>query len=73
MLLRPLNIVAIFFIKQYQKVSKNKKSKCLFYPTCSNYSILSYKKYNFFKASAFTLLRLRDCHPFSNRSYIDYP
>lgn len=72
-LLYPLNILVIFLIRIYQRASINKKSKCLFYPSCSNYSILAFKKYNFIKAMGLTIFRLRDCNPFSIKSYIDYP
>jgi putative membrane protein insertion efficiency factor len=67
------NEIAIFFIKIYQRITIKKDHKCLYYPTCSNYGILAYKKYNFIEATKKTISRIRDCHPFSIRSYIDYP
>jgi len=69
----PLTKIVIFFITMYQRASINKKSKCMFYPSCSNYSIIAFKKYPFPIAMGKTMLRLRDCHPFTKRSYIDYP
>lgn len=68
-----INIIPIFFIKLYQKITKNSAHKCLFYPSCSNYSIISYQKYPFPIATKMTINRIRDCHPFSNRPYLDYP
>ncbi|RXZ80980.1 membrane protein insertion efficiency factor YidD [Paenibacillaceae bacterium] len=68
-----INWLPVLFIKVYQKFYKRKQPKCLHYPTCSSYAILAYKKYNFVKATKITIQRIRDCHPFSNRSYIDYP
>ena len=68
-----INIFAIQFIKLYQTLTKNKKHKCLHYPTCSNYGVIAYKKYSFIKATSKTINRIRDCHPFSNRKYIDKP
>lgn len=67
-----VNEIAIQFIRLYQRIPKKKK-KCLHYPSCSNYGLLAYQKYNFIKATKRTINRIRDCHPFSNRSYIDYP
>jgi putative membrane protein insertion efficiency factor len=46
---------------------------CLHYPTCSQYGLLAFRKYGFRKAVRITMSRCRDCHPFSDRPYIDYP
>jgi hypothetical protein len=67
------NKIAIISIRIYQNNAKNKKHKCLHYPSCSNYSILAFQKYGFLKAFSLTIYRIRDCHPFSNRPYLDYP
>ena len=37
---------------------------CRFYPSCSEYAVLTYKKYSFLKASRLILFRLLSCHPF---------
>jgi len=68
-----LNRIAILLILQYQKLTLNKKHKCLFFPSCSDYGILAYKKYPFILATKKIISRFRDCHPFSNRDYLDYP
>ena len=68
-----LNDQAINLIKIYQYLTKNKKHKCLHYPSCSNYAILAYEKYSFWIASKKTIQRLRNCNPFSDRDYFDYP
>ena len=67
------NQFAIFLIKLYQKITISKKHKCLHYPSCSNYAILAYQRYNFLPATKKNINRIRDCHPFSIRPYIDYP
>ncbi|EIA24796.1 hypothetical protein SFB3_171G4, partial [Candidatus Arthromitus sp. SFB-3] len=42
----------IRIIKIYQKyISSYTMPRCKFYPTCSNYAILAYKKYGFIKAT----------------------
>ncbi|WP_082053369.1 membrane protein insertion efficiency factor YidD [Gordoniibacillus kamchatkensis] len=68
-----MNWICILFIRLYQITVKRKNPKCLHYPSCSNYAIMAYKKYTFFVATKKTILRINDCHPFSNRPYIDYP
>ena len=68
-----LNNIAIKTIKFYQKyISPLKKPSCKYYPTCSQYAILAYKKYNFFKATLKTIWRILRCNPFS-KGGIDYP
>lgn len=73
LLMIPFNRFVIFLIKIYQKTKRRKYSKCLHYPSCSSYGIGAFKKYNFLKALRMTVDRYRDCNPFSNRPYIDYP
>ena len=61
-------------IRIYQRlVSPFLGPRCRFHPSCSEYGILAYRKYGFFKATMMTWSRYRDCHPFSDRPYIDYP
>ena len=43
--------------------------RCKFYPTCSNYAIEAYKKYNFFKATFLTFTRILRCNRFSKGGY----
>ena len=71
-----MNIMSNFLIKLikiYQTAKRNKKPRCLHYPSCSNYAIMALKKYNLIKALKISINRIRDCHPFSSRSHIDYP
>ena len=44
-------------------------SRNRFYPTCSNYAIEAYKKYNFFKATFLTFTRILRCNRFSKGGY----
>ena len=68
-----LNRFAIWSIHQYQEYTKNKRHRCLHYPSCSNYGIMAYEKYPFIIATTKVIQRFRDCHPFSSRPYLDYP
>lgn len=69
--------VSIKLIKLYQKYLSPKLAKkglnCRFYPTCSEYSILAYKKYGFIKGTIKTLNRLFRCNPKNLNSCIDFP
>lgn len=57
-----LNLFVIMIIRVYQKfISPFLIRKCCYYPSCSAYVIGSLKKYNFFKAIYFSLLRILKC------------
>lgn len=38
-------------------------SACRHYPTCSEYSLEAFKKYNFFKALKLSFVRILSCNP----------
>lgn len=68
------NKLAIKLIKGYQNgYSSYTAPKCRYYPTCSNYALGCYTKYNFFKASFLTIFRLIRCNPFSKGGYDPVP
>lgn len=48
------------------------KPSCIFYPTCSEYGVQAFKKYNFFKAFKMTTHRIYRCHP-GNTPGVDLP
>ncbi|MDR0580897.1 MAG: membrane protein insertion efficiency factor YidD [Holosporaceae bacterium] len=57
----------------YQKtLSRYLKSQCKFHPTCSEYAILSIKKYGALRGSLKAISRLARCNPFSLGD-IDFP
>jgi uncharacterized protein len=70
-------ILAIIFIRGYQlllsPLLQMRGVTCLHHPTCSQYGLLAFSRYNFRDAFRLTVNRWRDCHPFSGRPYIDYP
>ena len=54
----------IYIIKFYQFfLSPFLGSNCRFYPTCSNYALEAFKKYNTFTALKLTILRVLRCNP----------
>jgi putative membrane protein insertion efficiency factor len=72
-----LCVLAIVVLRVYQilvsPMLRWRGVTCLHYPTCSNYALLAFRKYGFRKACRLSISRWRDCHPFSGRSYLDYP
>ncbi len=68
------NKLAQKLIRGYQKgYSANTPPKCKYFPTCSNYALECYQKFNFFKASFLTIWRLLRCNPFSKGGYDPVP
>lgn len=60
-------------IKFYQKfISPNLSFNCRFYPTCSEYALISIEKYGLFKGSWRGLKRILKCYPW-HRGGIDIP
>lgn len=62
--------IFIVTIKTYRKfISPLKPPCCRFYPTCSEYAILSLKKFGFIKGSFRAILRILRCNPFFKGGY----
>ncbi|MGI6552400.1 MAG: membrane protein insertion efficiency factor YidD [Bacillota bacterium] len=62
--------IVIFWIRLYQKfISPVLPPRCRFYPTCSQYAILSLEKYGLVKGSLLALKRISRCHPFHPGGY----
>lgn len=70
-------IPIILFLRAYQILISPLLSlvgiRCIHHPSCSHYAILALRKYPLSTAIAMTKDRLRECHPFSGRPYIDFP
>ena len=65
--------VVIILLKIYQKViSPIYPASCRYYPTCSNYAILSVEKYGVVKGLIKAIWRVLRCNPFS-KGGVDYP
>ena len=65
--------ICIKLIESYQKKTENKPHRCRFYPSCSNYGLIAYKRFNFFTASILTLFRILRCNPLSKGGYDPVP
>lgn len=68
-----MNKLIIKLIKYYQSATKESKKWCKYYPTCSNYALEAYQKFNFFKATILTIYRIIRCNPFSKGGYDPVP
>lgn len=69
-----MNRFAIKLIKFYKSsISPNTSPKCRYIPTCSQYGLECYQKFNFFKASFLTLKRIMKCNPLFKGGYDPVP
>ncbi len=48
-------------------------SNCRYSPTCSKYSIESFKKHGLIKGGKLSIKRILTCHPFGNSGYDPVP
>ncbi|MFH1612932.1 MAG: membrane protein insertion efficiency factor YidD [bacterium] len=62
-----LLFVIIFLIKIYQKIVFFRC--CRFYPSCSAYTIIAFKKYGIKKGIMLFFKRIIKCHPFNKGGY----
>ena len=65
--------ILIKLIKLYQSIPGNFHNNCRFIPTCSNYGLECYGKFNFIKASFLTGYRILRCNPLSKNIYDPVP
>ena len=68
-----MNKLCIKLIKAYQNNKNPNVKKCRYIPSCSNYALGCYEKFNFFYASLLTLWRLLRCNPFSKGGFDPVP
>lgn len=64
--------VEIIFIRLYQKyISKSLSKRCIFYPSCSEYTRQAVDKYGIIKGNLLGIKRILKCNPFS-KGGVDY-
>lgn len=57
--------IFLIIIRIYQRlISPLFPPSCRFYPTCSDYSYASIKKYGLFKGGWYSVKRILKCHPY---------
>ena len=65
--------IAIWLIKQYQKIPGDFHNACKYRPTCSKYAIEAYEEFGFFYGTFLTIKRILKCNPFSKGGYDPVP
>ena len=67
-----MKIVLIRLIQFYQKyLSPMKRTKCPYFPSCSQYGLEAIQKYGAAKGGWLALKRLLRCHPFHKGDFYD--
>ncbi len=62
--------LGIYLIRIYQKlISPLLPARCIYYPTCSEYSLQALKRYGFIVGSYKGIKRILRCHPFNAGGY----
>jgi len=70
---RALNRAAVVVIGWYKRwISPSLGARCRYLPTCSEYAVLCFERFGFFRALALTAWRILRCNPFS-RGGLDFP
>ena len=57
--------LGIKLINLYQKINKGPLKRCIYYPTCSEYTKQAIEKYGLTKGTAKGFYRIIRCNPFS--------
>jgi uncharacterized protein len=64
----------ILLIKFYQRaISPWLGASCRYTPTCSQYSLIAFKKYGLLKGFWLTIKRIGRCHPWGGSGYDPVP
>jgi hypothetical protein len=62
--------IFILGIKLYRKyISPFKRPCCIFYPTCSQYTLEAIEKYGAIRGSVMGIRRILKCHPFNKGGF----
>lgn len=65
-----MKTLAIYIVRIYQKfISPQISPRCIFYPTCSEYSLRALNKYGFIKGSYKSIKRIIRCNPLNTGGY----
>ena len=62
--------ILILGIKSYRKyISPLKRPCCIFYPTCSQYTLEAIERYGAIKGSVMGIKRILRCHPYNKGGF----
>ena len=70
-MMKTILIAAIKFYRRY--LSPLKRTKCPYFPTCSEYGLEAVEKYGALKGGWLALKRILQCHPFHKGGYDPVP
>lgn len=68
-----MNKFAVFLIKKYQELARNKQTRCRYFPSCSYYGLECFQKFGFVKAFLLTAWRILRCNPLFPGGYDPVP
>ncbi|WP_114354147.1 membrane protein insertion efficiency factor YidD [Saliterribacillus persicus] len=69
-----MKYIFISLIKFYQKfISPLTPPSCRFYPSCSHYSMESFKRFGVIKGAYLSTKRIIKCHPFHSGGFDPVP
>ncbi|MCK9536904.1 MAG: membrane protein insertion efficiency factor YidD [Bacilli bacterium] len=68
-----MNKLIIRLIKFYQKTAVSRPKRCKYHPTCSNYCLESFEKFDFFTAFTLSIWRIIRCNPIAKGGYDPVP
>lgn len=61
-----MKYIALLLIKFYRKcISPFFPAKCKYYPTCSSYAMIAFRKFGFFRGLLLSVWRIMRCNPWS--------
>lgn len=69
--MKKILITLIQFYRKY--ISPIKRTKCPYYPSCSEYGLLAIEKHGVIKGSFLAAYRILRCNPFSKGGYDPVP
>lgn len=65
---------AVALVKLYQFTLRPfMGGHCRFQPTCSDYSLLAYRRHGLFRGTWLTVRRIGRCHPWGGAGFDDVP
>ncbi|MDY0063842.1 MAG: membrane protein insertion efficiency factor YidD [Bacilli bacterium] len=67
-----MNKLIIRLLRFYQQRFPH-QARCRYHPTCSQYALESFQKFNFFKAAGLSIYRIIRCNPLSKGGYDPVP
>ena len=65
--------LSVGLIRLYQRIPGPWHNCCRFVPSCSEYAVISLRRFGFFKGWFLAIKRICRCHPFGGSGYDPVP